>query len=315
MIAQFLLVLREGLEAALIVGIVFAYLKRIGKQPLNKFLAFGAGSAIGVSLLVALLIFLIVGRLSSYQMEVFEGVASLLAVGVLTFMIFWMSQKGPELKKEIERKLESKISRSEIFAVFGISFIAVVREGFETVLFLFPLALSDSTATILGVIAGLIVVILLLVLLVKGVERLDIRRFFAVTGVLLILFAAGLTATAIHEFNEAGVVPPVIDEVWNVNPAQNPDGSYPLLHEKGAIGGILKSLFGYNGNPSLTEVIVYVSYWIAIFGYLAYMNTLNVKSLLHSISSKIRSMTGKSRTVAASGDEGQENDLIYREKI
>ncbi|MFQ5910348.1 MAG: FTR1 family protein [Thermoplasmata archaeon] len=315
MIAQFLLVLREGLEAALIVGIVFAYLKRIGKQSLNKFLVLGAASAIAVSIVAALVIFVAVGGLSDSQMEVFEGVASLLAVGVLTYMIFWMSKKGPELKREIEGKLDSRISGGEIFAVFGISFIAVVREGLETVLFLFPLALSDSAATILGLAAGIVVVLLLLVLLMKGVERLDIRKFFTVTGILLIIFAAGLTATAVHEFNEAGVIPPVVDEVWNINPALNADGSYPLLHEKGAIGGILRSLLGYNGNPSLTEVIAYLSYWIVISGYLFYTNADNVKNVLSSMWDRVRSVPRKSREGDIQGNEKQMDEAIIKDSM
>ncbi|MCJ2669100.1 MAG: FTR1 family protein [Thermoplasmata archaeon] len=315
MIAQFLLVLREGLEAALIVGIVFAYLRRIGKGPLTRFLTLGAASAIGVSILAALLIFMLVGQLSDPQMEIFEGVASLLAVGVLTIMIFWMSKKGPELKREIESKLDSRVSRGEVFAVFGISFVAVVREGLETVLFLFPLALSDSAATILGLVAGLAVVLLLLVLLMKGIERLDIKKFFTVTGVLLIVFAAGLTATAVHEFNEAGVVPPVVNEVWNINPPRNPDGSYPVLHEKGAIGGIMKSLLGYNGNPSLTEVTAYVSYWIVISGYLFLTNAETVKSMLRAMGAKVRSPLRKGRMAAVPSEDIRLDEATARGSV
>ncbi|MFQ6106214.1 MAG: FTR1 family protein [Thermoplasmata archaeon] len=309
MLAQFLLVLREGLEAALIVGIVFAYLKRIGKESLNRFLVMGGACAIAVSIVAALVVFLAVGQLSDFQTQVFEGVASMMAVGVLTFMIFWMAKKGPKLKMEIERKLESRISGGEIFAVFGISFVAVAREGFESVLFLFPLALQDSVATVLGVVVGVVVVLVLLVLLMRGVQRLDIKKFFTVTGALLILFAAGLTAMAVHEFNEAGIVPPVVDEVWNLNPQVNADGSYPPLHEKGAIGGILKSLFGHNGDPSLTEVLAYVSYWMGILGYLLYTNAGSVRERLGSLIDRMRAVLGKGGTTT-SGSEMQVSDAI-----
>lgn len=288
MIAQFLLVLREGLEAALIVGIVFAYLRRTGRVNLTRFLTLGVLSALVVSVVTAAAILIAVGQLSDVHMEIFEGVASLVAVVVLTFMVFWMAKKGPEMKAEIEGKLEGN-SRNEALAVFGIAFVAVVREGLESVLFLSPLALSDGAATVLGIAAGAVVVLLLAVLLVKGVQRLNIRRFFAVTGVLLIIFAAGLTATAVHEFNEAGVVP-AVTEVWNINPPQNADGSYPLMHDKGAVGGTLKALVGYNGNPSLTEVIAYVGYWLGVVGHLALTRREQASALLRAIADRLRGL-------------------------
>ena len=100
----------------------------------------------------------------------------------------------------------------------------------------------------------------------KGMHRLDFSKFFRYTSILLILFSAGLIATAVNDLNEAGIIPPVIDHVWNLNPPQNPDGSYPLLHENGLIGSSLKSLFGYHPDPSLTQVVAYISYW-AIIGW------------------------------------------------
>jgi high-affinity iron transporter len=109
-----------------------------------------------------------------------------------------------------------------------------------------------------------VVVIVLSFIMFKGIYRLDISRFFRYTSILLILFSAGLVAVSVHEFNEAGIIPGVIENVWDLNPPLNPDGSYPALHEKGLIGGSLNALMGYNGNPSLTEVIAYLGYWIII---------------------------------------------------
>ncbi len=94
--------------------------------------------------------------------------------------------------------------------------------------------------------------------------KIDIKKVFLITGVLLVLFAAGLFAHGVHEFQEAGVVPVIIEHVWDINPPLNVDGSYPLLHEKGAVGEIFKGLFGYNGNPSLLEVAAYIFYLLAI---------------------------------------------------
>ncbi|MCJ2511990.1 MAG: FTR1 family protein, partial [Candidatus Thermoplasmatota archaeon] len=147
------------------------------------------------------------------------------------------------------------------------------------------------------------------------IERLDIKKFFTVTGVLLIVFAAGLTATAVHEFNEAGVVPPVVNEVWNINPLQNPDGSYPLLHEKGAIGGIMKSLLGYNGNPSLTEVVAYASYWIVISGYLLLTNAETVKRMLRAMGAKVRLPLGKGRMAAIPSEDIRLDEATARRRV
>jgi high-affinity iron transporter len=134
----------------------------------------------------------------------------------------------------------------------------------ETVLFLGTLAISSPVDTIVGFVLGVTTVVILSVIMFKGMYRLDISKFFKYTSVLLIVFAAGLTAYGVHELNEAAVIPPVIEHVWDVNPALNADGTYPALHEKGLIGTTLKSLIGYNGNPSLTEVLAYFGYWIII---------------------------------------------------
>lgn len=123
--------------------------------------------------------------------------------------------------------------------------------------------------TLLGFAAGVAVVVLLSIVMFKGIYRLDVSRFFRYTCVLLILFSAGLIALGVHEFNEAGIIPPVVEHVWDINPPKNPDGSYPLLHENGVVGSSLKSLIGYNANPSLTEVLAYIAYWI-IIGFYVY---------------------------------------------
>jgi high-affinity iron transporter len=138
-----------------------------------------------------------------------------------------------------------------------LAFLAVVREGIELALFLTAATFaSDPQSTILGLLLGLGVAVLLGWSLFTSTLRLNLRRFFQVTGFLLILFAAGLVAHGVHEFNEVGWIPPVIEHVWNVN---------PILDENSTLGLMLKALFGYNGNPSLTEVLAYLAYYILIF--------------------------------------------------
>jgi len=127
-----------------------------------------------------------------------------------------------------------------------------VREGIELALFLTAAAFALQGGAIwVGAVLGLGAAVLLGYLVFSTTRRLDLRRFFQVTGVLLLLFAAGLVAHGVHEFNEAGWIPAVIEHVWDIN---------PYLNEKSAPGEILKALFGYNGNPSLTEVLAYLAY-------------------------------------------------------
>ncbi len=266
--ASFLITFREALEAALIVGIIAAYLAKVGRKDLGKYLYLGAGGAVLASLLLSWIFMAIYGGLSGRAEELFEGLAALTASGVLTYMIFWMGRNAQRIKVELQRRLAASISRGQLFGIVALAFFAVFREGVETVLFLGTLALRDPGGTLIGFAAGLVVVITLALLAFKGIYRLDIRRFFKYSSAILLIFAAGLLAYGIHELNEAELIPPIIDHLWDINPSQNPDGSYPLLHEKGAIGSILKSLLGYNGDPSLSEVLAYLAYWLGTGLYL-----------------------------------------------
>ncbi len=269
MLASFLITFREALEAALIIGIIAAYIVKLGRKDLNRYLYLGVTSAIVASAGVALLFKLVYGELAGTAEQLFEGVAALTAAAVLTYMIFWMAGNSKKIKGDLQEKIDVSISKGHMFGIAALSFVAVFREGVETVLFLGALAVKSPLDTFIGFAAGVLSVVLLSYIMFKGIYRLDVSRFFKYTSILLILFSAGLTATAVHEFNEAGIIPPVIEHVWDINPPVNPDGSYPLFHENGLIGGSLKSLIGYNGNPSLTEVLAYIGYWFAT-GFLVY---------------------------------------------
>jgi high-affinity iron transporter len=142
------------------------------------------------------------------------------------------------------------------WALFSLAFLAVLREGIELALFLTAAAFTASAgATVIGGLIGLVAAAAAGWLLFASTRRLDVRLFFRVTSMLLIVVAAGLVAHGIHEFNEAGWIPPVIEHVWDVN---------PILDEGSGVGQLLKALFGYNGNPSLTEVVGYAGYWLVV---------------------------------------------------
>jgi high-affinity iron transporter len=258
MFAAFLLSLREGLEAALVIGIVLGALRKINRPDLKPAVWAGVISAVLVSLLAGVLLTVLGMSFDGLVEEIFEGFTMLLAAGILTWMIFWMNRQGRYLRADVESEVQkSAVAGSQPRALFGLAFLAVVREGIELALFLTATGfVARAGQTLIGGLLGLAAAIVLGWLLFSTTLRLDLRRFFRVTGVLLILFAAGLVAHGVHEFNEAGWIPSVVEHVWNVN---------PWLDENSTFGSILKSLFGYNGNPSLTELLAYLAYFALIF--------------------------------------------------
>ncbi len=271
MLVSFLITLREALEAALIIGIIAAYIARMGRKDLYRYLYTGIIGAVVASTGVALVFKIIYGELEGIAEGLFEGGVALTAAAVLTYMIFWMASNSKMIKGELQEKIDISISQGQMLGIAALSFISVFREGVETVLFLGTLAISSPLDTLIGFILGVVAVVLLSFVMFKGIYRLDVSRFFKYTSILLILFSAGLVATGVHGLNEAGIIPPVIEHVWDINPPVNPDGTYPPLHENGIIGSSLKSLVGYDASPSLTEVLAYIGYWVVI-GLFVYRN-------------------------------------------
>ncbi|MFQ6014006.1 MAG: FTR1 family protein [Anaerolineae bacterium] len=258
MLAASLITFREGLEAALIVGIVLGYLKKVGRLDRQGYVWGGVIAALIASLGVALGLQLIGAQFTGRGEEIFEGAAMLLATGVLTYMIFWMQYQGRYIKMALERDVQVAVTTGQNWALASLAFIAVFREGVETVLFLSAAAfVAAAGETLWGGLLGLAVAIVVGWLIFATTVRLDVRRFFDVTSILLLLFAAGLLAHGVHEFQEAGLIPIIIEHVWDTN---------HILNEKSTLGSMLKALFGYNGNPSLIEVLSYVGYWVIVLG-------------------------------------------------
>lgn len=264
MVTSFIITFREALEAALIVSIIMAYLGKIGRRDLYKYLYLGTGIGVFTSVLLGSLVLSIYGGLPSGADKVFEGVASITATVVLTYMIFWMAQNAQKIRNELHFKIASMVTTGQVLSLTSLAFVSVFREGLETVLFLTTLAVSDFSGTIIGLLSGISAVVVLAVLMMRGIYRINVQKFFKYTSILLVVFAAGLLGYGVHEFIEAGLVPPIIEHVWDINPA---DATHPF-HENGAIGSILKALLGYDGNPELLRVIAYVGYWLVIGYYL-----------------------------------------------
>jgi high-affinity iron transporter len=198
------------------------------------------------------LLFFTIGELEGRSEQIFEGIAMFSAVAVLTWMIFWMRRQAVSIKQDLEARIQGAIAAGSALGLASVVFFAVLREGWETALFLFAICESSSPgATAIGAVIGLAIAITLGVLLYRGSRALNLRQFFTVTGILLIVFAAGLLAHGIHEFQEAGVLPMTIEHVWDTN---------GIVGEDSRVGEFLTALFGYNGNPSLLEVLAWASY-------------------------------------------------------
>jgi high-affinity iron transporter len=173
--------------------------------------------------------------------------------------------KQRHVAEELQDRVASEVGEAHSLGLFLLVFVAVLREGIETVIFLGAASFVSTESNLIGALAGIVAAILLGYAIFAGSMKINLKRFFNITSILLILFAAGLVAHGVHELQEASIIPTVVEHVWDLNPPVNPDGSYPLLHENGYIGSILMGLFGYNGNPSLLEVLSYLGYLLLVF--------------------------------------------------
>lgn len=270
MFAAGLLTFREGLEAALIVGIVISYLYKIGQQKQIRIAWAGILLAVAGSVLAAFGLQWLGTSLQEPYEQMFEGTMMLLAVAVLTWMIFWMRYQGRFMKRDLEVQVQSALASGATFGIFGLTFFAVFREGIETALFLSASAFAmDGAATLIGGILGLALAVAAGYAIYVLSLRLNIRLFFDVTSVLLLFFAAGLFAHAIHEFQEIGWLPFLMQQAWN---ATN------VLPNDSLVGSILRTLVGYNDSPTFLEVVTYVGYWLVVlFGIRVWMQRLGAQ--------------------------------------
>lgn len=264
MISSFIITFREALEVALIVGIILSYLGRTNQTKYNNIIYIGVISGVIASIIGALLFNNIAGGFTGRSEEIFEGITMLVGAILLTTMILWM-MKQEHFAIKLENKIANKINKVYKYELFLLVFVAILREGIETVIFLGAAAIATTGNTIIGAVSGIVAAIALGYLIFVSSKKIKLKKFFHITNVLLILFAAGLIAHGIHELQEAKIIPIIIEHVWDINPPQYIDGSYPVLHEKGYIGSIMKGLFGYNGNPSLIEILSYTVYLFLIF--------------------------------------------------
>ena len=250
-LSTFIVVFREALEAGLIIGIILTLLSRMNATSYIKHVLGGALTALLLSWGLGNWI----SSLSSSSQDkigpLIEGTISLAACLVLTYMFFWMDKQARTLKTDIETKMETALSARDHLAIVSLPFFAVLREGAETVLFLKAVSIqSGGSVSWVGGLSGAAVATGVTIFIFVGGKKVPMRLLFRVTGLLIILIAAGLLGYGLHELGEIGWVPVGIEHLYDMN---------HILNEKVGLGSFLKALFGYNGNPSLTET---VAYWV-----------------------------------------------------
>lgn len=254
MLAPFLIMLREGIEAALIVGIIASYLRQTGRRAWLPAIWVGVLLAIALSLFAGAALLMASAEFPQKTQEAFEAGVGLVAVGVLTWMVFWMRRAARSIKAGLQADVDRAMAAGggASWALIGMAFLAVAREGLESVFFLLAIfQQSSGAAAPLSALAGVIVAVILGFAIYWGGVRLDLRRFFRWTGVFILLVAAGLLASVLRNLHEAGV--------WNLAQERVFDLSH-TLPVSGAVGTVLSGLLGYHDSPTVGEVIVWAVY-------------------------------------------------------
>ena len=257
------LALREGLEAVLVVVIILLYLKKTNQKIYYKYVYLGILLAIAASVVFAIIFSMAFGGFTGIPEKIFEGTTFIISGIFILTLVLWVSKEGPKMKENLEEKLEVSINTKKVFSISITTFIIIIREGIELVLLatgVSSIGSLNQVSVILGSMIGLAISVLIGLLIFYGIRSINLRVFFKITNIMLILFAAGLITYGIHEFIEAGIINPIIDEVWNIKhilPESFPDGNPATPEYLEIFGALLKALFGYNANPALLEVIIY----------------------------------------------------------
>jgi len=298
-VTELIIVFREVLEASLIIGILYTYLKKSDNEDSINMLWGGVGIAVVISIIVSILFQKITGGFEDNSSKIFEGIVMIIASIVLTTMIIWMAQ-NKNISEDLKNKAKESLTSGLKYGIFTLAFIAVFREGVEMILFLYAIGIQDNLSIFPSIIGAILGLLAGYAIFIQGV-KIPLKKFFNVTSVFLIFVAAGMLTYGVHELESGGIIPyftgntKIIEgdtiiarrmngdyktfhigktnleyatvikkakkwasRIWDINPSKNDDGSYPVLHDKGTIGGLLKGFFGYNGDPSLVGFIVWL---------------------------------------------------------
>jgi high-affinity iron transporter len=270
MIPTLVIALREGVEASLIVGIIAAFLVKEGRQDAMRQMWAGVAIAVALCVGVAVVLRLVGQDLPQRQQEGLETVIGLVAVSAVTYMIVWMRRHARSIKASLEGSAATALATGSTLALVGMAFLAVLREGFETSVFLLAAFqdAGDTTAAGAGAAIGLVAAIGIGIGLYRGGVRINLTRFFRVTGLILVFVAAGLLATAAHTAHEAG---------W-LNDLQGQAVDLTWLVQPGTISGsLLTGMLGLQPTPTVSEALVYLLYAIPMAAYVLWPQQIRLR--------------------------------------
>jgi high-affinity iron transporter len=254
MLVPFLIMLREGIEAALIVGIIASYLKQTGRGEWMPAVWVGVFLAVALALLVGGGLELVSAEFPQKQQELFEGVIGLLAVAILSSMVFWMRKVARSIKHALHQSLDAALagSKNQTYALIAMVFFAVAREGLETVFFLLAVfQQSEGPGAPVGALLGLLLAVGIGFAIYSGSMRLNLSLFFRWTGLFILLVAAGILANSVQALHEAGLWNHLQGVVFDVS---------ATLPMDGPTGSVLAGMFGYQDAPTVSTLGVYVTY-------------------------------------------------------
>ena len=253
MIAVFTIFLREGIEASMIVAILFAYLDKINQRKYFKDVVFGVASALILALIGGTVIFVTVKTYAGTTFQdIFETITYLFATIVMTYMTFWMSRHARDLSGALKEKTNQALESRARFGLGAIAFQAVGRESLETMVFTLAIVFASSgKGVIVGGVAGLLVSLAIAFWIYRLGKRLNIGRAFKVMGIALMVFSAGLLVDAIENMQGLGWLPILTKPLWNTS---------SLLSEQSAFGDIVHTFLGYSAQPTPLQVIAYIAY-------------------------------------------------------
>ena len=258
MLSTFIIALREGLEAALIIGILVAYILKTDRRHLLAPLWSGVAAAIVGSIGLGLILSKTSEELTERAEKLFVGTTSFLAVALVTWMVFWMKRTARTLKADLHGKVDSAL-RTGPLALAGAAFFAVIREGLETALFVYTnfKTIADTRSAALGLILGFAVAISLGYLIFKSAIKLDLSKFFRYTGVALVVVAAGVLSYGVHEFQELGWLPGGESYAWDVS---------SLIPKDSLLGATLGGLVGFDNTTSWLQLGIWTIYLTTVLG-------------------------------------------------
>lgn len=261
MFSNYLIGLREGIEAALVVSILLTYLVRTNRNPLIKFVWYGVAAAVVASIFIAVGLESISGELSESLEPIFAGTVSFVAVGFVTWMIFWMKRSAKTISSDLRNQLDKAAVSGGTIAVAAMAFIAVLREGAETAIFFWAAAhaTGNSLASVVGLVLGLGTAVVVGWIFYRATSSINLSKFFKITSILLVFVAAGVLSYGIHEFQEVG---------WLLGDGDVLVDLSGVLMEGSFLATLAAGLFNLKPTTTTLQVIGYAIYSVTVLYFL-----------------------------------------------